>query len=64
MTPSKRTKRKEYGRQWNSMLTNSMNNILIDTTLSLRQYLELSLIGSIKMGTQDQNPGIIWSPVY
>jgi hypothetical protein len=31
MTPSQRMKRREYGRQ-NNMLTNSMNNIPIDTT--------------------------------
>jgi hypothetical protein len=30
MTPLQRMKRREYGRQWNNRLTNSMNNILVD----------------------------------
>jgi hypothetical protein len=53
-------KRREYGRQQNSTLTNSMNNFLIATpTLPPRQCLELSLIGPIKTETRDQNPVII-----
>jgi hypothetical protein len=32
-------KKREYGRQWNNTLTNSMNNTSIDTPLPLRQYL-------------------------
>jgi hypothetical protein len=52
-------KRKKYKRQQNNMLTNSMNSIPIDIPPLLRQYLRLSLIGAIKMGTQDQIPEII-----
>jgi hypothetical protein len=52
-------KRREYGRQQNNTLTNSMNSIPIDIPLLLRQYLRLSLNGTIKMGSQDQIPEII-----
>jgi hypothetical protein len=59
MTPSGRMKWREYGRQQNNMLTNSINSIPIDILPPLRQYLRLSLNGAIKMGTQDQIPDII-----
>jgi hypothetical protein len=44
-------KRREYGRQQNNTLTNSMNSIPIDIPLPLRQYLRLSLNRAIKMKT-------------
>jgi hypothetical protein len=56
--------KERYGRQQNSILTNSMNSIPIDIPLPLRQYLRLSLNGAIKMGTQDQIPKIIQLPDY
>jgi hypothetical protein len=52
-------KRREFGRQQNNMLTNSMNSIPKDIPPPLRQYLRLSLDGRIKMGTRDQIPDII-----
>jgi hypothetical protein len=59
MTPSWRMKRREYGRQQNNTLTNSMNSIPTDILPPLRQYLRLSLNGAIKIGTPDQIPAII-----
>jgi hypothetical protein len=59
MTPSQRINRRNYGRQQNNTLTNSMNSIPIDIPLPLRQYLRLSLNGAITMGTKDQIPDII-----
>jgi hypothetical protein len=32
--------------------------------LPLRQCLKLSLIGPIKKGSQNQTPGIVWTPAY
>jgi hypothetical protein len=52
-------KRREYGRQQNNTLTNSMNNIPIDTSSPPRQCLKPNLVRPIKMGTQDRTPRII-----
>jgi hypothetical protein len=40
MTPSQRIEKRDYGRQQNNMLTNSMNTIPIDIPPPLRQYLK------------------------
>jgi hypothetical protein len=47
--PSQRTKKREYGRQQNNMMTNSMNSIPIDIPSLLRHYLRPSLNGATKM---------------
>jgi hypothetical protein len=65
MTLSRKMKRREYGRQQNNMLTNSMNSIPLDIPLPPRQYLRLSLSGAIKMkALRPKRANFLTSPLY